>query len=77
MRRARVPFTFSDGTFIPKGTVLCAPASAIHFDGFENPLEFDGFRYERLRKEEGQATKHQMVSTSMEYLAFGHGKHAW
>lgn len=72
-----VPFTFSDGTFIPKGTVLCAPGSAIHYDGLENPLEFDGFRYERLRKEEGQAAKHQMVSTSMEYLSFGHGRHAW
>lgn len=56
---------------------MCAPGSAIHLNDYENPLEYDGFRYERLRKEEGQATKHQMVSISMDYLAFGHGNHSW
>lgn len=77
MRKAMVPYTFSDGTFVPKGTWLCAPASAIHTSDYERPFEYDGFRYERLRKEEGQAAKHQMVSTTLDYLSFGHGKHAW
>ncbi|KAI5851430.1 cytochrome P450 [Morchella snyderi] len=73
MRKAMVPYTFSDGTFVPKGTWLCAPAAAIHK---QEEMQYDGFRWERLRKEEGQAAKHQMVSTSVEYLPFGHGRHA-
>ena len=46
---------------------------------YENPGEFDGFRFYNLRDKDEQdgVTKYQMVNTSTDYLAFGHGKHAW
>ncbi len=42
---------------------------------WENPLEFDGFRFSAMREKE--TAKHQMVNTSLTSLTFGHGKHAW
>jgi hypothetical protein len=46
---------------------------------YENPEEFDGFRFFNLREKDEQdgVTKYQMVNTSIDYVAFGHGKHAW
>ena len=46
---------------------------------YENPGEFDGFRFYNLREEDEQdgVTKYQMVNTSTDYVTFGHGKHAW
>ncbi|KAL7273858.1 hypothetical protein RUND412_003256 [Rhizina undulata] len=73
------PFQFTGSkTVFPAGTFLCAPSSAIHHEAsiYENPLEYDAFRFSKMREQEGQGAKHQMVSTTEEYLAFGHGKHA-
>ena len=38
---------------------------------------FDPLRFADMRSEEGASIKHQFVSTSPEYVPFGHGKHAW
>ncbi|EMD42272.1 hypothetical protein CERSUDRAFT_41330 [Gelatoporia subvermispora B] len=67
----------SDGTFIPAGSVITAAATATHSDDelYPNAAEFDPFRFSRLR-EAGDALKHQYISTSAEYIVFGHGKHA-
>ena len=50
-----------------------------HLEGvyYDNPWEFDPWRFSSMRDESGEGTKHQMVNTSTEYLPFGLGKHAW
>jgi len=80
MRKALVPYTFSDGTHLPIGTWVVAPAAAIHQSAsIPNPTVFDGFRWDRMGAEDeasGKASKHAAVATSFENLIFGHGKHA-
>jgi len=75
------PFTFSNGVTIPAGTHIAVPASATHTDEriYENPNEFDGFRFAKLRESEGYAVRgrHQVISTSADNLSFGLGRHAW
>jgi cytochrome P450 len=72
------PFTFSNGVTVPADTVVAAPATAIHTDGenYPNPDEFDGFRFANLRECDG-VTGQQITSTSVDYLIFGYGRHAW
>ena len=78
-RVAMKDYTFSDGTFVPKGTFIAVASRAIHMDESIYPRanEFDPFRFSRMREGEGQATKHQFVNTAVDFLVFGHGKHAW
>ena len=75
------PFTFSNGVTIPPGTLVSIPIRAAQTDEqiYENPNGFDGFRFAKLRENEGgKATgRHQAVSVSTENLAFGLGRHAW
>ncbi|CAL1693826.1 unnamed protein product [Somion occarium] len=78
MRKAMKDIRFSNGLFIPAGTMIVAPAVAMHMDdeNYTNADVFDPWRFSDLRGEEGEITKHQFVSTSVDYIAFGHGKHA-
>ena len=78
-RKACKDVTLVDGTVIPKGTFVAAPQSATHLNEeyYPDASTFDPFRFSRAREEEGQALKHQFVNTSTEFIAFGHGKHAW
>ena len=71
--------TLSDGTFIPKGTVLATAARPMHHDDskYVKADVLDPFRFERMRHGEGEGLKHQFVSTSNEFVSFGLGKHAW
>jgi cytochrome P450 len=75
------PFTFSNGVTVPAGTIVSIPASSTHTDEriYSNPNEFDGFRFEKLRKIEQDTTsgRYQSVAASSEYLAFGVGRNAW
>ncbi|TCD68632.1 hypothetical protein EIP91_010287 [Steccherinum ochraceum] len=77
-RRALKDFTFSDGTFIPAGGFVSAAAMATHYDDayYDHAHVFDPWRFSDMRGEDGEGTKHQMVSTSKEYVPFGHGRHA-
>ncbi|GJJ15189.1 hypothetical protein Clacol_009465 [Clathrus columnatus] len=77
-RLALKDFTFSDGTFIPKGSLLSAATYSIHRDEEKYPDgdKFDGFRFAKIRAGEGLNTTHQFVNTSPDYVPFGHGKHA-
>lgn len=43
---------------------------------FENPLEYNPRRFIDMRNKPGQENKWHFVSTSVEHLAFGHGKHS-
>ena len=71
--------TLSDGTFIPKGTLLAAATHATHHDEavYPDAEVFDPFRFAHMREQAGESMKHQFVNTSLEYIPFGHGKHAW
>ncbi|KAJ6568361.1 cytochrome P450 [Mycena vulgaris] len=72
-------FTFSDGTTLPTGTYLHATTWSLHHDPelYPDPHVFDGFRFAKLREAETVgAAKHLAVTTSLDYLAFGHGGHA-
>ncbi|KAJ7458519.1 cytochrome P450 [Mycena latifolia] len=72
-------FTFSDGTYLPRGTFLAAATHATHHDEmyYENPNVFDGFRFAKMREATEQGSiKHQMVSPDESYLSFGLGRHA-
>lgn len=71
--------TLSDGTVIPTGTLIAVAAEGTHYDegSYDNPYIFNPFRFSDMRGDEGERIKHQYVSTSSEYVSFGHGKHAW
>ena len=73
------PIVFSDGTYVPKGTVMIAPTIQTHHDEalYDDPWVFNAWRFESLRDEDESGLKHQFSTTSPEYIAFGHGKHAW
>ncbi|KAK6082951.1 sulfite reductase flavoprotein component [Seiridium cupressi] len=78
MRAARKDFRFTDGKLIPAGTRIGVPAISIHTDPaiYSAPEKFDAFRFARWRERTEDATSYQLASTEMEYLTFGHGKHA-
>ena len=44
---------------------------------YEDPLEFKPWRFSDKRKEDGEGIRHQMVTTSLDYLLFGGGRPAW
>jgi cytochrome P450 len=73
------PYTFANGVTIPTGTKVHAPLWSIHTDDtiYENPKEFDGFRFSNMREKNGEGAKHHASNTSTDYLQFGHGQHAW
>ncbi|KAF8687632.1 hypothetical protein AX14_003646 [Amanita brunnescens Koide BX004] len=74
-RKVLKDFTFSDGTTIPAGNLVCVPLVAIQRDPdiYDNPETFDGFRFERMRKKEGNS-KHKFASLEKDYPLFGHGR---
>ncbi|KAH9918497.1 cytochrome P450 [Fomitopsis serialis] len=78
MRKALVDLRLAGGTVIPAGTLLCAAADATHCDdeNYEDAGVFKPFRFSDMSAEESERIKHQFVSTSPEYVPFGHGKHA-
>ncbi|KAK9425888.1 putative Cytochrome P450 [Seiridium unicorne] len=78
MRAARKDFRFTDGKLIPAGTRIGVPAISIHTDpaNYSAPEKFDAFRFARWRERAGDETSYQLASTELEYLTFGHGKHA-
>ena len=71
--------TLSDGTFIPKGALVTAPARAIHYDEtyYPNAHSFEPFRFFDMHDKDEENVNHQFVSTTSAFLAFGHGQHAW
>ncbi|KAH8105090.1 cytochrome P450 [Cristinia sonorae] len=80
-RKAVKDFTFSDGTFIPKGTIVSATSRATHFDdeNYENAEMFDPWRFARMEKTDSADTaalRNQFVNARPEILTFGLGKHA-
>lgn len=75
-------YTFADGVKVPFGETLAVPSGAIHLDNsvYKDASVFDGFRFYKMRELERDAESRHLlncVSTSTEYLSFGHGSHAW
>ncbi|KAK7065012.1 cytochrome P450 [Favolaschia claudopus] len=84
---AKEGFRFSDGTVLPEGSYLSVAVLATHIDDskYENATTFDGFRFSRERTEHTEhhtpgnnqdIFKRQMISTAVDHLPFGTGKHA-
>lgn len=66
-----------DGTRIPKGTKLMVSANQSWDPSlYPKPLEFDPYRFVKLREQGGQESTATFVSTSPSLLAFGHGRQA-
>ena len=78
VRKTMKDLTFADGTVIPKGAFVAMAIQPMHLDNdiYDNADTFDPFRFASMRTEDGGG-KHQFAVTSPEYLAFGHGRHAW
>ena len=72
-------FTFSNGITVEPGEIVGTNIAALHTDEtlYKNAHEFDGFRFNRMRDENGNNPKLYATNTSFEFLQFGHGKHAW
>ncbi|KAH6721744.1 cytochrome P450 [Leptodontidium sp. MPI-SDFR-AT-0119] len=78
-RKALRPVTLYDGTILPAGTLIFAPANAISTDNsiFPDGDTFDGLRFYKLRESSPQAkNKHQLTSINSTQLHFGAGRHA-
>ncbi|KAJ9262865.1 hypothetical protein DTO021C3_2979 [Paecilomyces variotii] len=74
-----------DGIELPKGAYISFLGRPLQCDpeAFENPLEYDPFRFSRVRETAPKDTKGKsitnhlsFVSTSPEHLPFGHGRHS-
>ncbi len=78
MRKAMKDVTLSNGTFIPKGTLLVAPQYAIHHDerNYSEPYAFHPTRFMHA-EDDRDAGGLQYVTTTTDFVPFGHGKHAW
>ncbi|KAJ7101571.1 cytochrome P450 [Mycena belliarum] len=91
MRRviAKEGFQFSNGAVVPYGAFVAVASRPAHYDSanYDNPAVFDGFRFSREREaqkmdvdstKEGdlQPFKRHMISTAVDHLPFGNGKHA-
>jgi len=69
--------TLSDGTFLPKGTLTVVASSQLRDPKlYPNPDRFDIYRFYNMRKIPGMENTGQFVTTSQDYSAWGHGKHA-
>ncbi|KAK0638097.1 Cytochrome P450 monooxygenase pyr3 [Lasiodiplodia hormozganensis] len=78
MRYVHNNVTLSDGTQLPKGSVIAVPQ--FHMSDPANwgtdASRFDGHQFLRMREQQGNEGKWQFVSTSPDHYAFGHGQHA-
>ncbi|RPA95180.1 cytochrome P450 [Choiromyces venosus 120613-1] len=79
-RKVMKSLTLSDGTYLPKGTLIAAPHSIFSTDPdyIEDPEAFDGFRWYKkaLALKDGMVDNNYSASAAPENLAFGQGKHA-
>ena len=78
-KKAMNDVTLHDGTHIPKGTLVGVLSYTMHRDDalYADGDTFDPFRFARMASGDGKSLKHQLTTTSPEYIAFGHGQHAW
>ncbi|KAK0205563.1 cytochrome P450 [Desarmillaria ectypa] len=77
-RTPRKDFVFSDGTVVPAGVQIVVATLSTHTDegNYEDPLEFKPWRFSEMRKQEGEGIRHHMVTPSLDFVFFGHGRPA-
>ncbi|KAI1356562.1 cytochrome p450 monooxygenase [Xylaria sp. FL0043] len=77
-RKVLQPVTLSDGTSLPVNTSIAVAADAVARDDriWNNASEFDGFRFEKLRKTDADDNQFQFTSINEKSLSFGHGRSA-
>ncbi|RSL54937.1 hypothetical protein CEP54_009622 [Fusarium duplospermum] len=67
----------SDGTVIPKNTGVAVSSHRMWDPSLHpNPDQWDGTRFYKMRDDPAKQNSSQLVSTSPDYLAFGHGQNA-
>jgi cytochrome P450 len=78
MRRAvNSDVALSDGTVLKKGSRLHVDTHRmVDPEIYENPEEWRGDRFLQLRSQPGKEHAAQLVTTSVDHFAFGHGEHA-
>ncbi|KAF7777858.1 hypothetical protein Agabi119p4_3930 [Agaricus bisporus var. burnettii] len=74
-RKVMKDYTLSGGTVLPAGTDICFASRYINRDerSFPDGQTFRGFRFTEMNDGD---VKYQMVSLSMDFIAFGHGRSA-
>lgn len=65
--------TLSDDIRLKRDSVTLIMSRQRDPDVYENPDEYDGYRFYRRRQQPGKENTSQLVTTSPDYLAFGHG----
>lgn len=77
-RKIKQDMVLHDGTLLPAGTHIAFPLNQVSNDAqlWHEPEKFDGFRCFKLRKQPGNETRYQFVTTGVDNLDFGHGTHA-
>ena len=69
--------TLSDGTFIPRDTMLLVLSQQMRDPAlYGNPEEFRPDRFYTMRKVSGKENHAQFVTTSPEHMGFSHGQHS-
>ncbi|PYI01888.1 cytochrome P450, partial [Aspergillus sclerotiicarbonarius CBS 121057] len=78
IRKVTKPLKIATGQVLPPGTMCGLDTHFIHFDQspLENPTEFDGLRYHKLRSIPGNEQKFQAVTSGADHLVFGYGQQA-
>ncbi|KUI66695.1 Fumitremorgin C monooxygenase [Cytospora mali] len=68
--------TLSDDVHLKRGSMTGIMPQFRNPIVYENPDEFDGYRFYRLRQTPGKANTAKLVTTSPDHMGFGHGQHA-
>ena len=70
--------TFADGTKVPRGTTVSVATENAHLNEnlYPDALTFDPFRFVKLKEQDATGRKFDIVTTSNDSLAFGHGRHS-
>lgn len=78
-RRLTKDYTFSNGLRIPAGNYISACNEPILRDPnhYPEPERFNGFRHKKRREEAGESHNHRFISTGLDNLPFGDGRHVW
>ncbi|GLB35977.1 putative cytochrome P450 [Lyophyllum shimeji] len=76
LRKSRTDYTFSDGTHVPKGTILAVACAATHADPskYPSPQTFDAFRF--VQGSGQAASRYQLSTTAPDFLGWGYGRAA-
>lgn len=76
-RIAKERIELSDGTVLPRGRAVSVSLTNMWDDRVHSdPDVWDGYRFYNMRQDESKSNSAQLVATSSDHLAFGHGKHA-